>query len=100
MHGNILRVSLSSLIIIYTQLNYYDNTTLTSCRSLHKCNNTELLSRRIKKVEAYAVQCGLSGKTRICGAEGTRTPHLLNAIQTLYQMSYSPGVPAVLRAGN
>jgi hypothetical protein len=32
------------------------------------------------------------------GAEGTRTPHLLNAIQTLYQMSYSPSMHAPAEA--
>lgn len=26
------------------------------------------------------------------GAEGTRTPHLIHAMDALYQMSYSPGL--------
>lgn len=27
-----------------------------------------------------------------CGAEGIRTPGLLDAIQALYQLSYGPGI--------
>ena len=40
---------------------------------------------------AHKKTCWSLDQQVFCGAEGTRTPHLLNAIQTLYQMSYSPG---------
>jgi hypothetical protein len=30
------------------------------------------------------------GTSKIGGGEGDRTPYLLNAIQTLYQVSYAP----------
>src|SRR5450756_2529808 len=46
-------------------------------------------------------------KGRVCGADqgaggatGVRTPDLLNAIQTLFQLSYSPPVSCLIRASD
>jgi hypothetical protein len=40
---------------------------------------------------------GATGLSDIYGAEGSRTPYLLNAIQALSQLSYSPNTTRIFK---
>ena len=55
-----------------------------------RCSTTELRPPDQWSARSLKPSMGVAAWHRSCGAEGIRTPDLLNAIQALSQLSYSP----------